>query len=75
LLLPLPLQDMPEDGCSSSQPGTAAVSIADRFRAAYIEQAARLRDKERRLWKAQQRKQLRSSHALRTLNAWLDEPA
>jgi hypothetical protein len=40
-----------------------------------VEQAARLRDKERRLWKAQQRRQLRSSHALRTLNAWLDEPA
>ncbi|WIA11231.1 hypothetical protein OEZ85_011358 [Tetradesmus obliquus] len=75
LVGPAALQDLPEEGCSSCQPGAPGPSIADRFRAAYIEQAARLRDKERRLWQQQQRRQLRSSHVLRTLNAWLDEPA
>eukprot|EP00882_Tetradesmus_deserticola_P013664 GHRQ01014511.1.p1 GENE.GHRQ01014511.1~~GHRQ01014511.1.p1 ORF type:complete len:318 (+),score=180.58 GHRQ01014511.1:325-1278(+) len=76
LVGPQALQDMREEGCSSSsQPDAPVMTVADRFRAAYVEQAARLRDKERRLWKAQQRRQLRSSHALRTVNAWLDEPA
>jgi hypothetical protein len=70
---------MPE-GCSggsssSSYSGLPGLTIADKFRAAYVQQAARLREKEQRMWKAQQRRQLRSSHALRTLNAWLDEPA
>lgn len=49
------------------------VHIADRFKQAYIDRAKRLKEKERRLQAAEERKQLKSSHALRTLNAWLDE--
>jgi uncharacterized membrane protein YfbV (UPF0208 family) len=51
----------------------AVVSIADKFRQAYIDRARRLKEKERRLAAAQERKQLKASHALRTLDAWLDE--
>lgn len=49
------------------------VHIADKFRQAYIDRARRLKDKERRLAAAEERKQLKASHALRTLDAWLDE--
>jgi hypothetical protein len=79
---PLLLQDLPEacssSNANSSQPGLSGLpglTVADKFRAAYVQQAARLREKEQRLWKAQERRQLRASHALRALNAWLDEPA
>lgn len=49
------------------------VHIADKFRQAYIDRARRLKEKERRLAAAEERKQLKASHALRTLDAWLDE--
>lgn len=51
----------------------AVVHIADKFRQAYIDRARRLKEKERRLAAAAERKQLKASHALRTLDAWLDE--
>jgi len=51
------------------------VHIAERFRQAYIDRARRLKEKERRLQAAEERKQLKASHALRTLDAWLDERA
>ncbi|KAF8065639.1 hypothetical protein HT031_003240 [Scenedesmus sp. PABB004] len=76
---PAALQDVPQ-GASLAGPGGAGAgaaggSLAERFRAAYVEQAARLRERERRLQVAAERKQLRASHALRELQAWLDEPA
>lgn len=49
------------------------VHIADKFRQAYIDRAKRLYEKERRLAAAEQKKQLKASHALRTMHAWLDE--
>lgn len=49
------------------------VHIADKFRQAYIDRARRLKEKERRLAAAEARKQLKASHALRTMDAWLDE--
>jgi hypothetical protein len=55
------------------QPEEQVVHIADKFRQAYIDRAKRLKEKERRLAAAEERKQLRASHALRTLDAWLDE--
>lgn len=55
------------------QQEASVVHIADKFRQAYIDRARRLKEKERRLAAAEERKQLKASHALRTLDAWLDE--
>jgi hypothetical protein len=60
-------------GAQRQQPEEQVVHIADKFRQAYIDRAKRLKEKERRLAAAEERKQLRASHALRTLDAWLDE--
>jgi hypothetical protein len=60
-------------GQGKQQQQDPVVSIADKFRQAYIDRARRLKEKERRLAAAQERKQLKASHALRTLDAWLDE--
>lgn len=49
------------------------VHIADKFRQAYMDRARRLKERERRLAAAEARKQLKASHALRTMDAWLDE--
>jgi hypothetical protein len=49
------------------------VHIADKFRQAYIDRAKRLYEKEKRLAAAEQKKQLKASHAMRTMHAWLDE--
>eukprot|EP00775_Hariotina_reticulata_P011201 gene11201-11351_t len=62
------------EGQQQQQQG-GIVHIAEKFRVAYVQQAARLKEKERRMRVNEQKRQLKASHALRTLNAWLDEPA
>lgn len=57
----------------AAQQQEPVVHIAEKFRQAYIDRARRLKEKERRLAAAEARKQLKASHALRTLDAWLDE--
>eukprot|EP00955_Chlamydomonas_euryale_P104496 365571-Chlamydomonas_euryale.AAC.6 len=49
------------------------MSIAERFRQAYIDQDNRLREKERRAAEVLRRRQLRGSPALRAMTAWLDD--
>ena len=48
-------------------------SVAERFRQAYVDQAARAREKERREAEAARRRELRASVVLRAEAAWLDE--
>lgn len=68
---PEALVDLPQ-GDSRNQ-GRPVIHIADKFRQAYIEQAARLKEKEWREWQSEQKKKFRSSKALQAVSKWLDE--
>lgn len=60
-------------GRSQQDDKEPVVHIADKFRQAYVDRARRLKEKERRLLAAEEREQLKASHALRTMHAWLDD--
>jgi hypothetical protein len=70
-----------EDGSNSedeekrrlSAADAAGLSVAERFREAYIWQRERQRVREQRLAAAEVKKALKSSAALRAMNQWLDD--
>lgn len=62
-------------GGSSGVEGRGAMSqlsIADKFKQAYVEQSMQLREKARREERQATRRQLKSSRALQEVNKWLD---
>jgi hypothetical protein len=57
---------------SAAEGGEVVVHMADRFKQAYLERHQRLMAVQRKQAAAEERRALRSSHALRAMDAWLD---
>lgn len=58
--------------CAASKQA-AVMHIAEKFKNACVDQEKNAEEKQRRLMRKEEQQLLRSSHALRQLDRWLDE--